>query len=99
MSAIRRMDGNFPTLFDTDVQGNNEPDNGGGEDNVTIFMRSFGWIYNTESVADFERIKIEEAYELPTLQYLNDLAYLKARADMESEQLKKYAGNTSRGAT
>jgi hypothetical protein len=40
-------------------------------------------------VAAFERITLEEAYELPTLQFLNNLAYLKSKSEYEAEQLKQ----------
>jgi hypothetical protein len=55
-------------------------------------MQYYGWIYQTELVATFERITLEEAYELPALQFLNDLAYLKSKSEYEAEELKKAYG-------
>jgi hypothetical protein len=52
-------------------------------------MQYYGWIYQTELVAAFERITLEEAYELPTIQFLNDLSYLKSKSEYEADQLKK----------
>lgn len=40
-------------------------------------MERWGWVHNTKQVADFENITIIQAYQLPIIQYLNDLAYLK----------------------
>lgn len=55
-------------------------------------MRYYGLIYQTELVANFEKITLEQCYELPLLQYLNDLAYLKAKGEYESEQVRKAYG-------
>jgi hypothetical protein len=52
-------------------------------------MRVYGWIYQATIIADHEKIKLEEVYNLPTLQALNDLAYLKSKNAYESEQMKK----------
>ena len=41
-------------------------------------MRDFGWQYNAGLVAERERITLDQAYNLPYLQFLNDLAYIKA---------------------
>jgi hypothetical protein len=55
-------------------------------------MRDFGWIYQASLVAEFERITMEEVYDIPTIQFLNDLSYLKAKNEYEAEQLKKANG-------
>jgi hypothetical protein len=52
-------------------------------------MRIYGWIYQATLIADHEKIKLEDVYNLPTLQALNDLAYLKSKNAYESEQMKK----------
>jgi hypothetical protein len=46
-------------------------------------------------VAEVERITLDQAYELPIMQYLNDLAYLKAKAANDKMLLKEYANNRS----
>lgn len=55
-------------------------------------MRRFGWIYQATIIADHERIKLSEVYELPTLQALNNLSYLKSKNAFDSEQIKKVYG-------
>jgi hypothetical protein len=55
-------------------------------------MRRFGWIYQATIIADHERIKLEDVYELTTLQALNDLSYLKSKNAYDSEQIKKAYG-------
>ena len=52
-------------------------------------MRVFGWHYQTELVAAYERVTLSEAWDLPTVQYLNALAYLKAKGEYEREQMKQ----------
>lgn len=49
-------------------------------------MRQYGWIYQSKLIAEFEGIKINEVYDLETLQCLNTLAYLKAKASFDKEQ-------------
>ena len=83
------MDDQFTGLFDSGVQPSD--DGGTGEDFSGKFMQFYGWIYNTATVAEFERIELDKAYELPTLQYLNDLSYLKAKASHDAELVKQYA--------
>lgn len=55
-------------------------------------MRRFGWIYQATIIADHERIKLSEVYELTTLQALNNLSYLKSKNAFDSEQIKKVYG-------
>lgn len=44
------------------------------------FISQYGWIYAATQVADHEKITLEQAYDLPIIQALNDLAYLKSYA-------------------
>lgn len=52
-------------------------------------MRQFGWHYQTELVATYERVTLAQAWDLPTVQYLNALAYLKAKREHEEQQMKR----------
>jgi len=49
------------------------------------FNEQYGWIYSAKKVADFEGITLDQAYDLPIIQAFNDLAYLKAHQEYESE--------------
>jgi len=49
------------------------------------FNEQYGWIYSAKKVAEFEGIKLDEAYDLPIIQAFNDLSYLKAHQEYESE--------------
>jgi hypothetical protein len=52
-------------------------------------MQHFGWQYCAKSVADHENITVDQSYELATIQFLNTLSYLKAKADYDKEQHRK----------
>jgi len=54
------------------------------------FHLNYGWIYSATQVADHERITLEEAFNLPLRQALNDLSYLKAKRQYDEHQLKKH---------
>lgn len=77
------MDQQFSGLFDQGVSD----DNAGSGSNW--FGESYGWIFSTAQVAEHERITLDEAFNLPTLQYLGDLSYIKAKARYEAEQIKE----------
>lgn len=53
------------------------------------FNKQFGWIYSATDIAEHERITLDEAYGLPIIQALNDLAYLKAKRRYEAEQQRR----------
>ena len=53
------------------------------------FNERYGWIYSAKKVAEFEGITLEQAFELPIVQALNDLSYLKALQEYESEINKR----------
>jgi hypothetical protein len=40
-------------------------------------------------VAEFEGISLNEAWELPVLQFLNDLSYLKVKRKLDGDQQKR----------
>ena len=40
-------------------------------------------------VSEFENISINEAWDLPVFQFLNDLSYLKMKREIDNEQEKK----------
>ena len=79
----------FKNLFGHDNVAGAEDDSFSSGGSGEQFMRRFGWHYQSELVARYEGIKLDEAYQLPTIQYLNDLAYLKEKANYEREAIKK----------
>jgi hypothetical protein len=69
---------------------------GSGEDesgrSASGFMHSYGWIYQTKLVAEFEGITLDQAFNLPVINFLNDLAYLKAKIEHDNELIRKSYG-------
>lgn len=53
------------------------------------FNDQYGWIYSAKKVAELEGITLEKAFDLPIVQAFNDLAYLKAHQEYESDILKR----------
>lgn len=53
------------------------------------FNDQYGWIYSAQKIAEFERITLDQAYDLPIIQAFNDLAFLKAHQEYESEINKR----------
>jgi hypothetical protein len=80
------LDKNFKGLFGNGDDEEQEDNNVGSRSVGKSFMRSYGWIYQSKLIADFEGLKINEVYDLETLQCLNTLAYLKAKASFDREQ-------------
>jgi hypothetical protein len=71
----------YQTLFgiDKEVSGDVQED---------YFNKRYGWIYCASQIAEYERITLEQAFNLPVRQAFNDLAYLKAKSKYEAEQIK-----------
>jgi hypothetical protein len=46
---------------------------------MSFFNKRYGWIYSAERVAEYEKITVEETYNLPVKKALGDLVYLKAK--------------------
>ena len=51
-------------------------------------MRRYGWHHATEQIAAYMRISLSEAWDLPTVEYLNAAAYLKAKGEFEKASRK-----------
>ena len=83
LRIINMIDSKYPVLFDQVIE--KEPNESGIE---YIFNRYYGWIYSATQVAEHERITLDQAFELPVLQFLNDLAYLKMFKKLEAKQME-----------
>ena len=94
MSNIRQFDNKFSGLFEKQIDRGGV-EHGGSRNNNDNFMQTYGWIYQASLIADHERIKIEEVYELKTIQALNDLSYIKSKNAHELEMYKKANGKHS----
>ena len=59
------------------------------------FANNWGWIYNAKEVAEFEGIPLDKVYDLPVIQFLNDLSYLKSKKQLDEYQYKQSASGLS----
>lgn len=80
--ALQQFNSSYPGLFDLD--GDTD-----GSAAVHPFNKRYGWLYSATCVADHERITLEQAYDIPVRQAMNDLSYLKSKNAYQNEQLDK----------
>jgi hypothetical protein len=52
------------------------------------FIKQYGWIFSATQVAEHEKITLDAAFQLPVIQALNDLAYLKSKGKYLEKQIK-----------
>jgi len=52
------------------------------------FNKQYGWIFSATQVAEHERITLDAAFQLPVIQALNDLSYLKSKGKYLEKQIK-----------
>lgn len=63
-------------------------DSGGSSEGAADdFSKNFGWFYSASKLAEYERIPLEEVYNMPASKALHGLCYLKAKADNELKQM------------
>lgn len=70
----------YKNLFETEAEESEEK-----EEKPHPFISQYGWIYAATQVADHEKINLEQAFDLPIIQALNDLAYLKSYASYQKK--------------
>lgn len=76
----------YGSLFETGIS--EEGDGESGESGS--FASTYGWIYNARSVAEHERVRLEDVFELSSTQFLNDLSYIKS-LQAEEKRLRRNA--------
>lgn len=54
-----------------------------------IFPERYGWMFSAKEVADYEGVKLNDAYEINIIQALNTMSYLKSKASYEKWQSKQ----------
>lgn len=74
-ASLEQFNKGFSGLFGKGQPGDYDEGTEGADEGT--FASRFGWIYNAKRIADFENISLDEAYNLPLIQALNDLSYLK----------------------
>ena len=86
---VRKINEGFPTLFDS---ASADPDEDSGRERPGRFTEIFGWIGAAERIAEYERIKLDDVWELPVIQFLNGLVYLKEKQKHVDALNKQSAG-------
>jgi hypothetical protein len=87
------LDKEFKGLFGP-TDGDGGSDEEGSRGGVSGFMHHYGWIYQAKLVADHEGITLDQAFNLSVLNFLNDLAYLKAKTEHDNELIRKSYGKS-----
>lgn len=82
LRSISEMDAKFSGLFESGDDGEGD-DGGTSRGSVSGFMDYYGWHYQATLVAEYERVKLADVWELSAINFLNDLAYLKAKNEHE----------------
>jgi hypothetical protein len=77
VKMIADLDSNYKGLYDEIDQDMESQQQRGG----SRFVEFYGWQYCAKIVAEHENITLDAAYNLPVIQFLNDLSYLKAERD------------------
>ena len=96
LRAIQRINEGFPSLLSP--TGDSEGGNGGGGDEVfERFTKRFGWISTAERVAEVERIELNKVWELPTVQFLNDILYIREKDKYLNAINSKSTGSSTIG--
>lgn len=68
-----------------------QPDEDEDETETPPFIERYGWIYSATQVAEHERLTLDAAFKLPTVQALNGLIYLRELNQYKHELNKKAA--------
>jgi len=88
LRGIFKIDKEFAGLFSGGIDETADPSVIAGGGYREQFMRRYGWHYTTEQIAAYMRITLSEAWDLPTVEYLNAAAYLKAKGEFEKASRK-----------
>lgn len=88
---IRKFLESFNSLLQSysvllDIQEKEALETNAERDTPHPFLEQYGWIFSAKQVADYEGIKLNDAYDMNVINALNDLAYLKSFNDYKEEQ-------------
>ena len=90
------MESGFPTIFpkedaepkdDTDLEDDAEAQDAekrSGE-NSQSFMGKYGWLYQIDLVAELERVKRDDIFNMDLIPFLADLLYIKEKSEFINE--------------
>lgn len=87
--TYKRLNKSYRGLFGSQIDKGQESDEGEIKRDFKTFGEKWGWVYNAELIADFERITLDDVFNLKIIRCLNSLAYLKEKKANEKEQIEK----------
>lgn len=87
--TYKRLNKSYRGLFGQASFEREESDEGEVKGDSKTFAEKWGWVYNAELIARFERVKLDDAWNINIIQALNSLAYLKDKKANENEQIEK----------
>lgn len=95
-SSIRAIESGFPSIFpkeiseakdevdlEDDVEAQDAKERSG--ENSGSFMAKYGWLYQIDLVAELERVKREDVFNMDLIPFLADLLYIKEKAEFVNE--------------
>jgi len=82
------LDRSFSGLYDIGDDEGGDETNGSGFGGGT-FIKVYGWHYTCYLVAAQENIAVKEVFEMKTIEFLNAMAYMKAKNSYDREQAKR----------
>ena len=85
LQAIREVDSRYSGLF-----GKEEGIDEGDEVETNGFIESFGWVYSAKQVAKHNGIKLNEAWDLSYVEFLNNTYLVVHCVEMNSRKKNKY---------
>lgn len=77
-----------PQVQEEDEQEKIEEDEQPKQDFGNGFEKKWGWIYSVTRIAKHRRITLDQAYELTTIQALNDLSFIRDLQKHEQQLIK-----------
>lgn len=89
MQTYQRLNKKYNSLFGKRFVEDEEGNEGEVERDVETFEQRWGWIYNAELIKGFEGIELNKVWDLPIIQALNALAYLKDKRRNEIDQIEE----------
>ena len=96
MEGLQKLVGGFTNLFGEqggEYDGDAEGSPGYSPDE---FVEYWGWYANNVQIAELYRITLNEVFEMPVMEALNALGYIKARQEWEQKK-REDAERTSGG--
>ncbi len=78
MEAFAQLIESYPVLFAPVEE----------DEKKSVFIENFGWIFAAKRIAEHQIITLDQAFELPVVQALNALAYLKSEQEYLEEVMR-----------